>query len=150
MSKILMLIWGFIFAVSTFAYGQQKFTVSGEINFHGEKGEFLVWLKTQEEHENREKPTPTERSLSIKPSSQQLKTNKFTFKFIDVPKGSYCIHSHQDLNLNGKWDHSPETFAPVEPYGYSGPTYFGSAQWDDIKFEVDKDISGIEIWLPSI
>jgi len=150
MSKMLMLTWGFIFAISTFAYGQEKFTVSGEINFHEEKGEFLVWLKTQEEHEDRGKPTLPGRSLVIKPSPQQLKAKKFTFKFVEVPKGSYCIHCLQDSNKNGKWDHSPETFIPIEPYGYSGPTYFGSAQWDDIKFKVDKDISGIEISLPGI
>ena len=150
MSKMLMLTWGFIFAISTFAYGQQKFTLSGEINFREEKGEFLVWLKTQEEHENREKPIPPGRSLIIKPSPQQRMAKKFTFKFVDVPKGSYGIHCLQDSNKNGKWDHSPETYIPIEPYAYSGPAYFGFAQWDDIKFEVDKDITGIEISLPDI
>ena len=54
-----------------------------------------------------------------------------------------CI---QDLNKNGKMDYSLAGVAwkrPAEPFGYSGPTFPG--QWDDVKFEVDKDISDIEI-----
>ena len=50
-----MLIWCFIFAISIFAYGQEKFNVSGEITFHEQKGEILVWLKTQEEFEKNNK-----------------------------------------------------------------------------------------------
>jgi len=149
MSKVLMLIGGFIFAISISAYGQEKFTVSGEINFLEEKGEILVWLNTQEELEKKE-PAPPARSLTIKPSPQELKAKKVTFKFVDVPKGIYCIHCIQDFNKNGKVDHSPETGFPIEPYGYSGPAFFGPAQWADIKFEVDKDISGIDISLPGI
>ena len=150
MPKVLMLIWGFIFAISSFAYAQEKFTVSGEIIFHEEKGEIHVWLKTQEELEKRGEPASAARSLMIKPSPQQLKAKKVTFKFVDVPKGSYCIFCIQDFNKNGKVDHSPETGFPIEPYGYSGPAFFGPGQWGDIKFEVDKDISGIEIRLPGI
>jgi len=97
MSKVLMLIGGFIFAISISAYGQEKFTVSGEINFLEEKGEILVWLNTQEELEKKE-PAPPARSLTIKPSPQELKAKKVTFKFVDVPKGIYCIRCIQDFN----------------------------------------------------
>ena len=140
-----MLIWGFLFVISTTAYGQEEFAVSGEINFHEEKGVIHVWLKTQEEYETRSEPTLPARRLTIKPNPQQLKAKKVSFKFSDVPKGVYCIASIQDFNKNRKVDHSPETGMPIEPYGYSGPACFGPAQWEDIKFNVDKDISGIEI-----
>ena len=106
MPKVLMLIWGFIFAISTSAYGQEKFTVSGEISFHEKRGEIHVWLKTQEELEQRAEPAPPARSLVIKPSPQQLKAKKVTFKFVDVPEGSYCIVCFHDLNKNGKLDYS--------------------------------------------
>ena len=151
MPKVLMLIWGFIFAISSSAYGQEKFTVSGEIEFSEKRGEIHVWLKTMEEFEKRGKPTLPARSLMIKPSPQQLKAKKVTFKFVDVPKGIYGIVCIQDLNKNGKLDYEDGargTKPPIEPYGYSGPAFFGPAKWDDIKFEVDKDVSGIEIWLP--
>jgi len=148
MLKRLMISMVFLFAVSTISYSQEKFTVSGEINFHEQKGEILVWLKTHEEFEKKE-PAPAPRSFVIKPSPQELEAKKVNFKFVDVPKGSYCIHVFQDLNMNGKLDYSPQTYIPVEPYGFSGTAYFGGA-WDDIKFEVDKDISGIEISLPGV
>ena len=153
MPKVLMLIWGFIFAISISAYGQEKFTVSGEIIFHEKRGEFHVWLKTQEELEQRAEPAPPARSLVIKPSPQQLKAKKVTFKFVDVPEGSYCIVCFHDLNKNGKLDYpdgARGTKPPIEPYDYSGMVFFGPGQWDDIKFKVDKDISGIELRLLGI
>ena len=145
MPKALVLIWGFIFAIFTSAYGQENFTVSGEISFHEEKGQILVWLKTQEEFEKRIEPRIPSRSLTVKPNPQQLKAKKVAFKFVDIPKGIYGIYCIQDFNKNGKLDHSAETVMPIEPYGYSGPAYFGPAQWEDIKFNVEKDVSGIEI-----
>jgi uncharacterized protein (DUF2141 family) len=142
-------MWGFIFAISTFAYAQEKFTVSGEIKFPKRKGEICVWLKTQEELKKWEEPASPARSVIIKPSPQQLKAKKVTFKFVNVPKGIYCIVCIQDLNKNGKMDYMDGVFAknPIEPYGYSGPRLLAAGQWNDIKFEVDKDISGIEIRL---
>ncbi len=82
----------------------------------------------------------------IKPSPQQLEAKKVTFKFVDVPKGIYMIICIQDLNNNGEMDYSTAPFGrkiPLEPFGYSGPRLPGL--WDDVKFEVEKDISGIEI-----
>jgi len=145
MPKALVLIWSFVFAISTSAYGQENFTVSGEISFQEEKGQLCVWLRTQEEHEQRSKPVTPGRILIIKPTPQQLQAKKVTFKFVAVPKGSYCIFCLQDLNGNGKFDHSSETGLPVESYSYSGPSLLFLAGWDDIKFNVDKDVSGIEI-----
>jgi uncharacterized protein (DUF2141 family) len=151
MSKVIMLVWGFIFAISTTTYGQEKFTVSGEIHFHEKKGQIYVWLKTKEELAKLAEPAPPARSLIIKPSPEQLKAKKVSFKFVDVPKGVFCIVCIQDLNMNGKLDYpdgaAPGTQPPIEPYGYSGPAYFGPAQWNDIKFEVNKDISNIVIWI---
>ena len=144
MPKALVLIWGFVFAISASAYGQENFTVSGEISFQEEKGQLCVWLRTQEEHEEWSKPATPARILIIKPTPQQLQAKKVTFKFVAVPKGSYCIFCLQDLNGNGILDHSPETGIPIESYSYSGPVSLFRAGWDDIKFIVDKDVSGIE------
>ena len=145
MPKALVLICGFVFAISTLAYGQETFTVSGEISFQEEKGEFLVWLKTQEEFEGRIEPGVPSRTLTIKPNPKQLKAKRVSFKFVDVSKGIYGISCIQDFNQNRLVDHSPKTGFPIEPFGYSGPAYFGPAQWEDIKFNVDKDVVGIEI-----
>ena len=134
---------------SCLAYGQEKFAVSGEIEFPEKKGVILVQLKTQDEY-NYDKTPPPERILMIKPNAQELKAKKVTFKFIDVPKGTYAIFSFQDLNENGMLDvtKSPTGSGGVidsEPNGCAGWTFFGAGMWTDVKFEVDKDISGIKI-----
>jgi len=131
-------------SISTPAFGQDKYSVSGEISFQEEKGQLCVWLRTQEEHELFSKPATPARILIIKPTPQQLQTKKASFKFVAVPKGSYSIFCLQDLNGNGKQDRSPQTGRPTETHRYSVPVIW-HAQWDEIKFEVDKDVSGIEI-----
>ena len=147
MYRALMIILVFVFAISTSAYGEELFTVSGEINFQEEGGEFLVQLKTEQELENDIKTVPPSRELLIKPNSTQLKAKKITFKFTDVPAGTYCIRCLHDLNKNGKMDRVPETGMPAKPYGYSGPLAFGKPMWEDVSFKVDKNISDIEIKL---
>ena len=156
MSKISMLIIIFIFAFSTSAYSQDKFSVSGQVKFPKREGVIYVRLLTQNEHENIKTPT-AERNLMIKPDAQQLKAKKVPFQFVDVPKGTYAISCIQDLNENGEMDYIDDALGrkiPTEPSGSSAATRFlgffaGGANWSDIKFEVDKDISGIEIELQS-
>ena len=148
MRRLLSLFLVGILLCSTLVIAEETFTVSGEVKFSKRKGEIYVWLKTQEEFEKRREPASPARSLMIKPSWQELKAKKVTFKFVDVPKGIYGIVCIQDLNKNGKMDYMEGAYIreiATEPFGYSGPRFLGAAQWDDAKFEVDKDISGIEI-----
>jgi hypothetical protein len=147
MLKKLMISMVFLCAVSTISYSQEKFAVSGEVKFPKRKKVIILMLQTQEEFEKRE-PAPPERKLMIKPDAQQLKAKKIPFKFVDVPKRFYCIVCIQDLNKNEKMDYMDGSFGErrtAEPDGCSGPRFLGPCQWNDIKFEVDKDISGIEI-----
>jgi len=148
MLKRLMISMVFLFAVSTISYSQEKFTVSGEVKFAKKEGVIILMLKTQKEFENLEPALP-ERKLIIKPDAQQLKAKKVLFKFLDVPKGTYAISCIQDLNENGEMDYMAGSFGrrvPIEPYAFSGPTILGTdVIWSDVKFEVDKDISGMEI-----
>ena len=147
MLKKLIISMVFLCTVSTISYSQEKFAVSGEVKFPKKEGVIILMLKTQKEFEKSE-PVPPERKLMIKPDAQQLKVKKVPFKFVDVPKDSYAIRCIQDLNENGEMDYKEGVWLkiPTEPYGFSGPTVVaGSANWSDIKFEVDKDISGIEI-----
>jgi uncharacterized protein (DUF2141 family) len=138
----------FLFAVSAVSYSQEKFSVSGEVKFPKNKGVIILMLNTQEEFEDRE-PPPTERKLMIKPDTQELKAKRVSFKFVDVPKSSYAIRCFQDLNENGEMDYMEASSIrhPTEPYGFSGPNIPMGIVWSDAKFEVDKDISGIEIEL---
>jgi len=135
-------------AILTSAFGQEKFNVTGEINFHEEKGQFLLMLKNHEQYDKRI-PAQPERNLVIKPNPQQLQAKKVAFKFSGVPNGEYCIVCIHDLNMNGKLDYpegaTPGSAPPIEPYAYSGPKFQIIASWFDIKFKVDKDVSDIEI-----
>ena len=147
MLKKLIISMVFLCTVSTISYSQEKFAVSGEVKFPEKKGVIIVKLLTQEEF-TKKKPATPERKLMIKPDAQQLKAKKVPFKFIDVPKGTYAIECIQDLNENGEMDYTVAGIsgfkAPREPYGFSGPTLVG-VSWSDVKFEVNKDISGMEI-----
>jgi len=146
MRRLLSFLFVSIVFCSALAFAGDTFTVSGEVKFPKNKGVIQCWLRTQEEFEKREKPASPARRLMIKPSPQQLEAKKVTFKFVDVPKGIYMIICIQDLNNNGEMDYSTAPFGrkiPLEPFGYSGPRLPGL--WDDVKFEVEKDISGIEI-----
>ena len=65
-------------------------------------------------------------------------------KLNDVPEGKYCIRCIHDLNSNGKMDLVPNVGIPAEPHAYSGE-WTWEAWWEDVSFDVDKDVSGIEI-----
>jgi len=146
MVKKAMLFLGVLLIASAFVYAEDKFTVSGEVNFPKRKGEIHVELKTQGEFE-KQTQVPEDRRMIIKLSAQQLKSKKASFEFVNVPAGDYLITCFQDLNKNGKLDFVETAFGrqlPDEPRGsYGPPSYpFG---WDTSKFKVDKDITGIKI-----
>ena len=150
----------FIFtAIPTYVFGQDKFSVSGEITYWWKEGQIIVWLLTKEERKIDKKLIPEARSLKIELDSQntqegaekKVKAETVAFEFVDVPKGTYGILCILDMNKNGKLDY-PEgfdlgTIPPIEPYAYSGPKSWGPAPWDDFKFNVDKDVSGLKIQL---
>ena len=146
-------------AIPTSAFGQDKFSVSGEITYWWKEGQIIVWLLTKEERKIDKKLVPKARSLKIELGSQntqegakkKVKAETVTFEFVDVPKGTYGILCILDMNKNGKLDYpegfDPGTIPPTEPYAYSGPKSWGTAPWDDFKFNVDKDVSGLKIQL---
>ena len=137
-------------SISTSAFGQEKFSVSGEIVFYEEQGEFRVGLRTFEEFGAIDQQAGPGRGLVIEPTSQQLKAKRVPFNFVDVPAGTYCIVCLHDLNKSGKMDKIPETGFPLEPYGFSGELSFGMAMWEQVSFKVDKNLSGIEIMLERV
>jgi hypothetical protein len=63
MQKAIMMVLGFLIAISTAADGPKQCSVSGEIRFNGEKGQVIVWLLTQDEYESRIKPATPARCL---------------------------------------------------------------------------------------
>lgn len=145
--------------ISTTVFGQDQYSVSGEITYWWKEGQIIVWLITSEERDIDKKLVPHERTLSIELYSQdtqdiqgkKVEAETVSFKFVDVPKGTYGILCILDGNKNGKLDYpegfEPGTVPPIELYAYSGPKSWGPAKFDDFKFDVEKDISGLKIQL---
>lgn len=139
--KAMLFLASFLLA-SAFAYAEEKFTISGEVIFSGDE-DVYVSLLTYEAFKNFKKERPPVPFTQIfKANPERKKTGRTPFKFVGVPKGSYCIISFLDENKNGKMDYDSWWF-PVEPE----TTYKDSMYptWNDWKFEVDKDITGIEL-----
>ncbi|NIS61767.1 MAG: DUF2141 domain-containing protein [Proteobacteria bacterium] len=145
MRRLLDLFFVGIGLSSTIAFAEEPFTVSGEVAFPKD-GDIYIELRTQTEQAKDEKPLPP-RLLTIKLTPEQRKANRASFKLVSVPRGTYCIKAFQDTNKNGELDFVEVSRlpAPIEPNGFYRPSW--PIEWDNIKFEVDRDITGIKIEL---
>jgi uncharacterized protein (DUF2141 family) len=153
MKRLLSLLFVGIVLCSALAFGEETFTVSGNVKFPGD-GDVIMNLLTKEE-ETLGKDTPQERILVIKLTTEQRKAKRASFNFTAVPKGAYIIRCFQDVNGNGKLDLGDPTETPsihdrdmrvrLEPAGlYKSSWPF---VWDFSKFQVDRNITGIKIHL---
>jgi hypothetical protein len=158
MLKKAIVFWVTFLVMSTFACEQEKsavsspdtvkpgalFTISGEVTFPKD-ADIYLFLKTQNEEEKGER-IPSSRIVVVKLTPGQKKGKRAPFKFVGVPKGSYCIRAFQDLNKNGKFDTSGQHAAAAEePFGLYKNAFPQS--WNLIRFEVNKNITGIKIEL---
>ena len=71
------------------------------------------------------------------------KTGKVSFTFNNIPKGTYCILTYQDVNMNGEVDF--ENYDFNEPWGSYKETIHAHPSWGVVKFELEKNITGITI-----
>ena len=143
MLKKMAVIFVSLLIIPNIASSEETFSVSGEISIV-DKGDIHVGIYTQEDWSNRKDKTPSPPYFQIiNLTPEQIKTEKVPFEFQDIKKGTYCIRVYQDVNQNGKIDRK---FMGTldEPHGYyRSPEIWVS--WNDMKFEVDKDIADIEI-----
>ena len=141
-----------LLVVSAFAYAQERFSVSGVVIFSGDD-DIHVSLLTYEAFKNykltygayksiKERP-PAPFTQIFKANPERKKTGRTPFKFVGVPKGSYCINSFLDENKNGKIHYI--YYLATEPECWFKDFPMGSPSWVNVKFEVDKDITGIKI-----
>jgi uncharacterized protein (DUF2141 family) len=134
--------------VSAFAYAEEKFTVSGEVSFQHD-GDIYICLLTAEEfvdfHRLRHKLSESPCKV-IHMSTDLKKAGKVSFTFDNTAKGTYCVLAYQDVNMNGEVDHAGQPLN--EPWGsYKEPSQKapGAAVWGTVKFDLEKDITGIKI-----
>ena len=145
MVKKAMFFLGILFMVFAFAYAEEKFTVSGEVTFQYD-GDIYICLLTMEEFRDFNKPRHT---LSESPckvirmNADLKKAGKVSFTFDNVPKGTYCVFTYQDVNMNGEVDF--ENYNINEPWGSYKEIITAIPVWGTVKFDVEKDIKGITV-----
>jgi len=145
MFKKLILFLVTLLVVSAFAYAEEKFTISGEVTFQYE-GNIYICLLTMEEfrdfyrrwHELSESPCKI-----IQMNTDLKKAGKVSFTFDNIPKGTYCVLTYQDINMNGKVDFEGQP--ANEPWGSYKETEHPIPVWGMVKFDLVKDITGITI-----
>jgi uncharacterized protein (DUF2141 family) len=143
MMKKAILFLGVLFLALPMVSAQETFKILGIVRFL-EDADIYMTLLTKAEWEKMTVMAQPPRTIVIKPTPEQKKTKKAAFEFIGIPSGSYGIRVFQDTNKNGELDRCPYGYAK-EPYGsyrLAAPT-----DWKNIKFEVNKDIQGIDIQL---
>jgi uncharacterized protein (DUF2141 family) len=145
MSKTLMILLGIVFVISASAYAADNYSLSGQVTFSGQDDIYLC-LYTIENFPQYKKTLPPEPFVrKIKPSPKQIEGGRLPFTFSGVPKGTYCIIAFQDVDNNGRL--TCNTWGGIEEamcfYKESPSCEFSMTSWNDVKFELDKDISGI-------
>ena len=123
---------------ASLSYGQDKFSVSGELSFLKD-GHMYIGLYTQEEWQDR-KAKPPNLFLCLKPKPEHKKVSKVPFKFDGVPGGTYGIYAFQDINGSGKQDWRGGSFS-LEPCATYRHTT--TAEWHEVNFDVRENIDGI-------
>jgi hypothetical protein len=131
-----------IMAIGAPAHGEEKYSVSGIVSFS--EGEVVfVSLYTQDrfnDFKNRSLP-PEPYTQVIELSAEQRKAGKAEFLFKGIPRGTYGVVAFRETRKNMKKDRSQYFKDPVSSYkmiAFSG-------NWNDIKFEVNRDVRGIRI-----
>jgi hypothetical protein len=147
MLKKAILFLGFLFMASALAYAEEKYTISGEVTIQYDyDGKIYICLLTMEElrvlfipgHKLSESPCKI-----IHMNTDLKKTGKVSFTFDNVPKGTYCVFTYWDVNMNGELDRTGYDFN--EPWGSYKETAHSVLHWGIIKFDLEKDITGITI-----
>ena len=145
MVKKAMLLLGILFMALGFAYAEEKYTISGEVTFQYD-GNIYICLLTMEEFRDFNIPRHI---LSESPckvihmNTDLKKAGKVSFTFDNVPKGTYCVFTYQDVNMNGEVDF--ENYNMNEPWGCYKETMHSIPSWGTVKFDVEKNIAGITI-----
>jgi uncharacterized protein (DUF2141 family) len=141
----------FVFALTmclsaaSLAFAQDKCTVSGEVVYSKDSNIYVLLLNstTFAAASGRQKELPPPGFVQIVKASA---AGKASFAFKDVPKGEYVVRIFADENNNGKFDCDTWGF-PLERVSAFKPSKDGHANWQDQKFEVREDVTGIVVKL---
>ena len=124
------------------ADGEENYSVSGIITFSDGEVIFISLYTEDRFNDFKNKPLPPEPYTQIiELSAGQRKEGKAEFLFKGIPRGTYGVVAFRELRKSLKRERSQYFKDPVSSYkmiSFSG-------NWKDIKFEVTRNVSGIEI-----
>jgi uncharacterized protein (DUF2141 family) len=138
------IVSGILLILLAQAHAEKKYTVSGVVTFP-EADVICIALYTFEQfkaYKNNPLPPPPFSQI-VKPTAAQKKAGRVPFKFTGIPKGTYGIIAFRDLNDNRILDSDNKGRAKKPLSTYRLKDFSG--KWDDMKFEVNGDMGGIEI-----
>jgi uncharacterized protein (DUF2141 family) len=139
MKKIVFSLAAVVLVVACLVFAEDKYTISGEL-VYSKDADIYVCLFSQAtwpDWKRQLPPSPFTQTVKASPSGRA----SFTFK--EVSKGDYLVMAFADENKNGKLDCDAWGMF-LEPASFYKPS-IQHTNWDEQKFEVDKDVTGIEI-----
>ncbi|UCD31429.1 MAG: DUF2141 domain-containing protein [Desulfobacterales bacterium] len=142
MSALFLSFW----LIGVIAHAEEKFSLSGEVSFQY-NADVHICLFTKEDIQylpQHELSPPKCQAVRI--NADLKEAGKVSLKFDGITKGTYCIATFQDVTKNGKVDY--ENYQINEPFGTykeQGPECGNQLDWNTIKFDLKKDITGIKI-----
>ncbi len=142
--RLLRIIIPMIFIVSI-AYAGENSTISGEVSFRDE-GDIYICLFTKDEFLDYPKHKLSRPQCQrVRMNSDLKKVGKVSFKFDSIPKGTYCILTFQDVNMNQKID--IVGFTTTDPQGSykEQVSPLSCLVWSEIKFDLERDLTDIKI-----
>jgi hypothetical protein len=131
-----------LFALGAPVCGEEKYSVSGILTFSEGEVVFVSLYTPDRFQDFKNRPLPPEPYTQvIEISPEQRKARRAEFLFKGIPRGTYGVVAFRESKKNLKKDRNQYFRDPVSTYkmiAFSG-------NWSDIKFEVNRDIRGIEI-----
>jgi uncharacterized protein (DUF2141 family) len=130
---------------SSVTYAGENYTISGEVSFQYD-GDVYICLYTQDEFLDYQKHSLLRPQCQrVRMNSDLKKLGKASFKFERIPKGTYCIITFQDVNMNQNID--VVGFATSEPRGSYKEQITPMVEliWNEIKFDLERDLKDIKI-----
>ena len=133
--------------IGVIAHAEEKFSLSGEVSFRKD-ADIYICLFTMEDIQylSQQNELLPPKCMAIKMNNDLKEAEKVSFRFDNIPKGTYCITTFQDVIKNRKVDY--ENYQINEPFGTykeQGLECGNQLDWNTIKFNLKKDITGIKI-----
>ncbi len=133
--------------LASVTYAGENYTISGEVSFQYD-GDIYICLFTKDEFldDYRKHKLSRPQCQRVRMNSDLKKVGKVSFKFDSIPKGTYCILTFQDVNMNQKIDVVGLTITdPQGSYKENVSPLACALVWSDIKFDLERDLTDIKI-----